>query len=409
MKYKPLSRLYHYKDNISFKNIAENRKSSEATCNLGLSIHGNDAFYINNNEITKLIEDILLLSKQLNENLNTLPDIAIDYYMDKFLVDEILITNEIEGVYSTRKEIKSVLKKVNQADEKSKVRFYGMIKKYVTLLNDLKTPLNSIEDLRTLYDQIILPEIADKNDIPDGRYFRKSSVSVYSSTQEEEHQGILGEDNIIEHLNKLLKFKDDENFPLLIRIAVIHYYMGYIHPFYDGNGRLSRFISSYLLKECIPSIACVRLSYAVKENKAKYYNAFKCCNDTFNQGDVTPFIITFLEIVKSAIENIFEQTTESISKLNYYYNCFVEILEKNLDNKKDIQHCIAILFVLEQNALFKRKPLTKTDLKGYSHLSDNSFKKYLSQLLSLRFNINIQTNKKSTKYSIDLNNFYNEQ
>lgn len=407
MKYKPLSRLYHYKDNISFKNIAENRKSNEATCVLGLSIHKNNAFYINNNEITKLIEDILLLSKQLNKNLNDLEDVPLDYYMNKFLVDEILITNEIEGVYSTRKEISSVLKKVNQTDKKSQIRFYGMVLKYKTLFDDTEIPLNSIEDIRTIYNQIILPEITDKNDIPDGKYFRKNSVSVYSSTQEEEHQGVLGEDNIIEHLNKLLKFKDDENFPLLIRIAVIHYYMGYIHPFYDGNGRLSRFISSYLLKECIPSIACIRLSYAIRENKAKYYNAFKCCNDTFNQGDVTPFIITFLEIVKSAIENTLEQTTETISKLDYYSSCFVEILEKNLDNKKDIQHCIDILFILEQNALFKRKPLTKTDLKKYSHLGDNNLKKYLLKLSSLGFNIKIQNDKKSTKYSIDLNDLYN--
>lgn len=309
MKYKPLSKLYHYKDINTFKNIAESRKSSEVTCNIGLSIHGNDAFYLNNNEITKLIEDILLLSKELNDNLSNLSDLSINYYMDSFLIDEILITNEIEGVYSTRKEISSVLKKVNETDTKSKIRFYGMVKQYQVLLNDKEIPLKSIEDIRTLYDQIILPIITDKNDIPDGKYFRKGSVSVYSSTQEKEHQGILGEDNIIEHFNRLLKFKDDENIPLLIRIAIIHYYMGYIHPFYDGNGRLSRFISSYLLKDCIPSIACIRLSYAVKENKSKYYNAFKYCNDIFNQGDVTPFIITFLEIVKSAIENTNEQVT----------------------------------------------------------------------------------------------------
>ena len=57
---------------------------------------------------------------------------------------------------------------------------------------------------------------------------------------------------------------DDINF--LIRIAVFHYAFGYIHPFYDGNGRTSRFISSYLLSQRLEDLVSFRLSYTIKLN-----------------------------------------------------------------------------------------------------------------------------------------------
>lgn len=46
---------------------------------------------------------------------------------------------------------------------------------------------------------------------------------------------------------KALCVLDREDIPLIIRTAILHFYTGYIHPFYDGNGRFDRFVSAYLL------------------------------------------------------------------------------------------------------------------------------------------------------------------
>lgn len=90
-------------------------------------------------------------------------------------------------------------------------------------------------------------------------------------------------------MEKALQFLHTDSCDYLLRIAVFHYLFGYIHPFYDGNGRTSRFISSYLLSQKLNSSIGYRLSYTIKEHLPQYHEAFKICNHYNNKGDLTPF------------------------------------------------------------------------------------------------------------------------
>ena len=80
----------------------------------------------------------------------------------------------------------------------------------------------------------------------------------------------------------------------MIRIAIFHYLFGYIHPFYDGNGRTSRFINSYLLSKKLQFLVSYKLSYTIKENMNSYYKSFKETNDEKNKGNLSFFVISFL-------------------------------------------------------------------------------------------------------------------
>ena len=80
---------------------------------------------------------------------------------------------------------------------------------------------------------------------------------------------------LIDFLNKSLDFLTNENnVGPLVKIAVFHYLFGYAHPFYNGNGRTSRFISSYLLCNILNQSIALRISYTIKNDKNKYYKAF---------------------------------------------------------------------------------------------------------------------------------------
>lgn len=70
---------------------------------------------------------------------------------------------------------------------------------------------------------------------------------------------------MIDFLNKSLDFLTNENnVGPLVKIAVFHYLFGYAHPFYNGNGRTSRFISSYLLCNILNQSIALRISYTIK-------------------------------------------------------------------------------------------------------------------------------------------------
>lgn len=93
-----------------------------------------------------------------------------------------------------------------------------------------------------------------------------------------------------------------EGILFLVKIALFHYFCEFIHPFYDGDGRMARDVSSCYLSEMIhPAVECIVSAACLKRQK-DYYKAFKITNDIRNKGDLTCIIIMFLDILKEQIE-----------------------------------------------------------------------------------------------------------
>lgn len=159
------------------------------------------------------------------------------------------------------------------------------------------------EGIRKIYDDIFGNEI---NDLPDGKIFRKESVSVHSSAGKEIHRGLYPESKIIEAMSSSLDFLNNNKTDILIRTAVFHYLFGYIHPFYDGSGRTSRFISSYLLSKELTGLIGYRISYTIKGHIKAYYDAFKECNHPDSRGDLTPFLEMFLTVIDISEKQLYE-------------------------------------------------------------------------------------------------------
>lgn len=203
------------------------------------------------------------MDKAVDAVANTLPQLAISQFTSKCLIDEILLTNNIEGVHSTRKEIGEILQDLSTRDKRN--RFVGLVAKYAALEDNQSMSFKTCQDIRKVYDDIFYEEIkaTDPENLPDGEMFRKSGVEVQSATQKVIHKGLSPESKIIDTMNQSLAVLNNDDIDIFIRIAVFHYLFGYIHPFYDGNGRTSRFISSYLLSRQLNPLIGYRLSYIV--------------------------------------------------------------------------------------------------------------------------------------------------
>jgi len=324
MNYELLGKIY-YKDNKHFDEIYMQRKTNISSESLGINILGNEAFYVNIPEFTIKISKLYKKFADLSKLCAELPRVAYESYERNCLVDEIILTNDIEGIRSTRKEIITVLDDDNRKPKKR--RFDGLIWKYVLLLDDPKdqyaVDLSSSKDLRALYDEIVFDEIEPKN-WPDGEIFRKDIAEVVSGTQQVKHVGVYPESMIIDYVDKSLALFKKENIPALYKIAILHYMIGYIHPFYDGNGRLSRFISSYFLKQEFNALIALRLSYTIKNQKKDYYKAFDIANDPHNKGDLTHFIMYFIDVVDQSIDSLLEKLSDGKEILQYFSDALNE-------------------------------------------------------------------------------------
>ena len=392
MEYELLSKIF-YKKPTEYESIYDARFNSEASIKLPIKIHENVGFIFNTNEITKLLVKIYKTINKINLLRTHLPNIAINSYIIKSLKDEIALTNEIEGVRSTRKEIEDAIDSIK--NDKN-ARFKGLVDKYFKLISNEIIPLNNCEDIRTIYDALVLPEI-EKENLPDGILFRKEPVQVVSATQKEKHRGIMPEPKIIESLDLCLDFLKNDDIDNLIKISAFHYLFGYIHPFYDGNGRTSRFISSYPIKNELDVLLALKLSYTVKNNINKYYKAFDVCNDRKNKGDITFFVITFLELLSQASDDLYTKIADLNDQLNYYNNIINTLVNEKVLNDKQAK-CI---FILCQNRLFDDTYMNMNTLTGLLEKSDTTTRKILKSLESKNMIVKIK-NKNQYLYSANL-------
>ena len=248
-----------------------------------------------------------------------------------------------------------------------------------------------MQDIRNLYDDIVLPEI-EPEDQPDGMYFRTDTVSVVSATEKVKHRGIVGESQINEHMMQALQVLKNPLHTPLAQAAILHYMIGYIHPFYDGNGRLSRFISSYLLSQVFQPIVAYRLSYTIKQNKKLYYDAFDYVNDRNSGGDLTPFIIIFSELVYQSILSLEDKVEDVSSQLREFGNMIGSIPN---EDQKDF------LFYFIQNALFSPDPLTLAELSNISGKSLPTVRKIVKSLIDGGLPLHVSKIGHANAYRID--------
>lgn len=367
MSYELLSKLF-YKEPDTYEARYDQRFHSDTAIKLPLFINNHQAFFTTPIEMINKTEAIFKLNTAVNVITKDIPVSACNFLINRFLMDEIALTNDIEGITSTKKEIETA---VSSQNNKKKVRFKGLAAKYLKLIQADEISLNTCEDIRKLYDDIVSDEIDEKN-APDGKIFRKDMVHVVSATQKEKHRGIVPETQIIEYMNDCLDLLKSDRMNTLIKTAVFHYFFGYIHPFYDGNGRTSRFISSCLLKDELGLLISLRLSYVIKNNLKVYYNAFDICNDVRNKGEITYFILMFLDLLEEAGTYLVEILNDLSDQL-YFYKTLIDASDMKKTKKE-------LLNILCQVSLFAESYMTVDELQQFLKLGNTSIRYILKEL-----------------------------
>jgi Fic family protein len=93
--------------------------------------------------------------------------------------------------------------------------------------------------------------------------------------------------------------------PLLVQNALLHYQFETLHPFLDGNGRIGRLLSVFLLVERgrLPA-PLLYLSAYLERDRARYYEALQTVRQ---DGDSLPWIELFLTAVHT-------QSTDAVAR-----------------------------------------------------------------------------------------------
>lgn len=353
------------------------------------------AFFCYTEDFVRLTDEIYKKHEDLLQALRAIPPLVLEQFILSSVVDEVRATSDIEGIHSTRKEIKEVVDGTNHS-----ARFSSIVAKYRELLNNGQIRFDTCKDIRLFYDDFAHKEVtaSEPSHKLDGELFRRDSVEITSPSGKVLHSGAYPEERIISLLQAALDVLNSDEIPLLVRIAVFHYFFEYIHPFYDGNGRTARFIISYFLANRFHYLVGLRLSVIIKKHRKQYYNLFRETDSEWNRGDLTSFVLGFTAIISETFDDIADSLNRKVAALEKHQARLLDILGEGEDTlKKEV--CCAIL----QASVFFGGGLSMEDLMRLTKKSRNTIKARIDSIPA-DYLIKIDT-QKIHRYKINLRIF----
>ena len=339
---------FHTLNKKEFDEYLNKLKESEGTL-FFLSCFDKSFFYYQSNEIDQLLLSLNKAQWKFDNLINSFSYFAKNQIIQSYLIEEIESTNKIENIYSTKHDIFSIIKEVSSKPNK---KLKSITNSYKLLLVENRLNITSLGSIKDTYDSLLLDCIEAK-DIYDGKYFRKDVVYINDGSKNV-HTGLINEESINIAMEEFINVYNS-NIELYKKMILSHFILEYIHPYYDGNGRLGRFLfSSGIYKES-NSLFAFLISTCLLNEKSKYYKAFKVADDPLEFGCLNEYVeiiteillrqinneITKLESKKEKINNLVKLSTFSKSE-NKIYSLLAEasiLTDFGISNKEIIQEC----------------------------------------------------------------------
>ncbi len=243
-------------------------------------------------------------------------------------IESIGSSTRIEGAQLTNEEVKKLLDnmeitKLKTRDQQEVVGYYDVLEIIYESFNDISISKNYIQQLHQR-----LLKYSTKDDRHRGNYKNLSNKVVANypdGTQKvifnttEPHLVENEMTDLIDWTNQQLKIK--EIHPLVIIGLFIYEFLS-IHPFQDGNGRLSRLLTNLLLlKSDYQFIQYVSFENLIEQKKKSYYEALMDGQkNRYTENErINSWIIFFLISLETLIQRL-EQKYDVFKSKGGYLN-----------------------------------------------------------------------------------------
>lgn len=341
-------------------------------------------FYHPEEEINKKILHLHKKQWELDSLFSFFSELGKKQLIKSFLINDILSTNAIEEIHSTSRDVFSILETAKNSTDKE---LLFITKAYQNLLENKETELNTLSDIRSLYDELIAKGI-NKEDRPDGTYFRKEPVYI-SNGLKAIHTGFYPEERIKQGLSSFIELihKDMDTY---LKAILSHFLFETIHPFYDGNGRLGRYIFSALLLQETHSVFSFLISSCIHQEKNKYYSALKEGEERFEFGLINEYVSKMIDVLTDGIESTIEELKEKKTKIeNFSYDSNLSVSEKKVFFLLS-ESSVLSLYGIRNDEIMKESCISKRTLmyilkrlKDQNRLIDTKFGRFTYHKIKL--------------------------
>ena len=237
-----------------------------------------------------------------------------DNYMVRGLIEEAISSSQLEGAATTRQAAKEMLRTDRQPRDRSERMIfnnYRTIRRIGEVAKHDLTP-DLLRDLHAMLTEGTLNKPADA-----GRFQQpgEKRVAVYDRDDEVVHQPPAAEESP-ERINQLCEFANDQEGSFthpLVKAIMLHFWLAYVHPFADGNGRTARALFYWhALRAGYWLVEFVSISKIVLDAPAQYERAF--IHSETDSNDLTYFLIHQLDVLGRAFEELAKYVDRTIER-----------------------------------------------------------------------------------------------
>ena len=123
-------------------------------------------------------------------------------------------------------------------------------------------------------------------------------------------------DSVPAEMERFIGWCNNTACPLFIKAAIAHLWFVTIHPFDDGNGRISRTIADMFLSRLDGNGRYYSMSAQINREKGKYYSALEGAQK--GTHDVTQWLLWFFSCLERAIRHTLGVTERTVEKASYW-------------------------------------------------------------------------------------------
>ena len=302
------------------------------------------------------------------------------YLIPSLLMEEAISSSQLEGASTTRRVAKDMLvskRKPKSEDEQMIINNYLLMKKVKELKNeelsiDMILELHSIATQYTTHNGVIAGEFRDNNEIyiADGDDNVIYQPPCHSEIEKRVHQLCMFANS--EHSGE----NNTAFINPVIKAIILHFMIGYIHPFSDGNGRTARALFYwFMLKNNFDYFEYISISKLLKVAPKKY--SFSYLYSEIDDNDLNYFIYYQVDVILRAIDELIEHLKE---KSEDFREILVMLDNTTIGNKLNfIQKDIVKKAIKNPGRIF-----TSNEIVVDYNISANSARKYLNSLVKYK-------------------------
>ncbi|MCK4635253.1 MAG: Fic family protein [Candidatus Moranbacteria bacterium] len=235
------------------------------------------------------------------------------------LSEEAIASAQLEGAHSSRDAAIKMITEQREPKTKDEIMILNNYKAMMKLESEFAGQKDKKIGLETLlkYHKILTKgAIEDDNLDAIGRLRKKNEIINVVDNEKNYILHISPNISFVrKELKRLIDFvNDDKKYEFVhpvIKAIMIHFWIGYLHPFYDGNGRMARLLFYlYLLKHDYHFFGYYPISLVIKKSQQQYKMSYVYSEQ--DDEDLTYFIDYNIRKIKQAKKD-FEKYIEKIS------------------------------------------------------------------------------------------------